>query len=447
MKILIEDGVSNLIANNLSEYDGDLSQHKPSLMRNDYPTAQWIAAMPDHPIELLDNNGNPSGKFEVSSSIIAEGHAPMNGIYLGNFIGDRIKYKIWEEDPTTNIEIPLTMQDEDGNISTEVDVPIRVFQSFGHFVRGAPTAYQDYFYTLKELGFNKEYLYNKFKLEVTISSNTNLLVKSNEVSFHVQSIIRINATYNGAQYYKIRGQFQDSNGAVLSIDSSLFDEPLHVGMIFMGNLDSDFELDGSGNPTTTKATRICQITEIVGTGVKDNAISMLIRDYETAGTEEAIEDRIDGNVNFVDELINNRIVQISDYDDRMDMTYLFRSMRVGLIRAGYVEHFPNPQIGLSRTYRDYSIRKSLINGGHQYSNRNIAKIYSGQLVLDRDRVRRFLTFVENQRAKPFPVEVLSGWEEETPTVFYGYFASTPSESLSQRTGVIRNIDFSIQQVF
>lgn len=447
MKILIEDGVSKLIASNLSEYDGDLSQHKPSLMRNDYPTAQWIAAMPDHPVELLDDNGNPSGKFEVSSTIIAEGYSAMNGIYLGNFIGDAIKYKVWEENTTTNVQEALTMLDNDGNILTEVNVPIRVFHSFGHFVRGVPNAYQDYFYTLKELGFNKEYLYNKFKVEVTISSNMNLLVKNNEVSFHVQSIIRINATHNGAQYYKIRGQFQDSNGVIISFDSDLFDEPLHVGMIFMGNLDSDFELDSSGSQTTTKAIRMCQITEIVGAGIKDNAISMLIRDYETSGKEEPIEDRIDGNVNFIQELINNRVVQLSDYDDRMDITYMFRSMRVGLLRAGYVEHFPNPQVGLTRAYRDYSIRKSLINGGHQYSNRNIAKIYSGQLILDRDRVRRFLTFVESQRAKPFPVEVLSDWEEETPTVFYGYFASTPSESLSQRTGVIRNIDFSIQQVF
>ena len=122
-------------------------------------------------------------------------------------------------------------------------------------------------------------------------------------------------------------------------------------------------------------------------------------------------------------------------------------MRMGLFRAGYIENFPNPQVGLSRSYKDFSIRKSLVNGGHQYSNRNIAKIYSGNLVLDRDRVRRFLTFAEIQRAKPFPVEVISDMESETPTVFYGFFNNSPSESLNQRTGVIRDVNFSIQQVF
>jgi hypothetical protein len=145
--------------------------------------------------------------------------------------------------------------------------------------------------------------------------------------------------------------------------------------------------------------------------------------------------------------IDGLLVEEAEHDETIAIDYAFTSMRIGLFRAGYVEHFPNPQTGLSRTYKDFSIRKSLVNGGHQYSNRNIAKVYSGRLVLDRDRVRRFITFSEIQRAKPFPVEIISGMEEETPTVFYGFFTNSPSENLSQRTGLIRDVDFSIQQVF
>jgi hypothetical protein len=122
-------------------------------------------------------------------------------------------------------------------------------------------------------------------------------------------------------------------------------------------------------------------------------------------------------------------------------------MRVGLFRAGYIENFPNPQMGMSKTYKDYSRKTETLDGGHHAVNRNIAKIFSGKLILDRDRVRRFMTFAEHQRAKPFPVQIISEMSEETPSIFYGFFSSTPSENMSYRTGVIRDIDFSIQQVF
>ena len=395
MKILMEDSITKVIASNLSEYQHDLSQHKPSLMRNDYPTAQWIAGLPQGVEDALDNDNNPTGR-KVSARILADGVSSMNGIYLGNFIGDAINYKVYEIDEVNNNEVLIG----------EADVPIRVFNSFGHFIRGLPNSYQDYLYTLKELGFQKEYLYNAFRVECTVSSEINLLVESNNVKFEVQSLISLTHIDNidtvPRRYWKMRGYFKDSSNNRLAIDSIQFDEPIHVGMIFMCEFDNDMELDSNGDPTTNQSTRLCQITEILGTGIKDNAISVLVRDYETAGVEETIEDRTSPVTTFVDELINNKVVSISDYQDTGNLTYLFRSMRVGLLRAGYVEHFPNPQVGLSRTYKDYSIRKSLINGGHQYSNRNIAKIYSGQLVLDRDRVRRFLTFVEAQKSKAIP---------------------------------------------
>ena len=175
---------------------------------------------------------------------------------------------------------------------------------------------------------------------------------------------------------------------------------------------------------------------------------MLIRSYESDGVEQKIEDMLDNEgINFAPQTVLNTTVYESPYFKSCNIQYLFTSMRMGLFRAGYIENFPNPQVGLSRSYKDFSVRKSLVNGGHQYSNRNIARIYSGNLVLDRARVRRFLTFAELQRAKPFPVEVISEMGEETPTVFYGFFNNSPSESINQRTGVIRDVNFSIQQVF
>ena len=460
MKIMMDDSISEIYSGNLSSYLGDTSEHKPELVLNDYPTAQWISGFPDvddstgeQYKEVLDTSGTPTGRLRIQSSLIAYGSTSLNGIYLGNFNGDAIRYDVSEVVGTTprvdsngnpvvdsnNVPINDPVYQSVG----EKEVPMRTFSSFGHFVRGVPRVYSDYLYTLEELNFSKHYISTGFEIKTTLYSDIDRMV-STTTTFEIDKVTKIpHSDDNGnRKYWKIMGAFKE-NGVCLPYNSPQFSEDIHVGMTLL------LELNGDNNLTDgNQSVRVAQICEIVGNGASDCAISLLIRSYEESGVEEPFEDLLaNDGVTFVSSVVLNTTVEEAHFLRSCKIKYLFTSMRMGLFRAGYIENFPNPQVGLSRNYKDFSIRKSLVNGGHQYSNRNIAKIYSGSLVLDRDRVRRFLTFAEIQRAKPFPVEVISNMESETPTVFYGFFNNSPSESLSQRTGVIRDVNFSIQQVF
>ena len=53
----------------------------------------------------MDNDNNPTGRKKVSARILADGVSSMNGIYLGNFIGDAINYKVYEIDEVNNNEV------------------------------------------------------------------------------------------------------------------------------------------------------------------------------------------------------------------------------------------------------------------------------------------------------------------------------------------------------
>lgn len=460
MKIMMDDSISEIYSDNLSSYLGDSSEHKPELVLNDYPTAQWISGFPDVDAttgeqykEVLDTSGTPTGRLRIQSTMNAYGSSSLNGIYLGNFNGDAIKYDVSEVvgftprvDSSGNPVLDsnnVQLSDPVYQSVGEKEVPMRTFSSFGHFVRGVPRVYSDYLYTLEDLEFSAHYISTGFEIKTTIYSDIDRMISST-TSFEIDKVTKIPHSDDGGnrKFWKIMGAFKD-NGVCLPYNSVNFSEDIHVGMTILLELDGDNKLtDGS------QAVRVAQVCEIVGNGANDCAISLLIRSYEESGVEEPFENLLNNDgVSFVSSVVLNTTVEEAHYAKSCKIKYLFTSMRMGLFRAGYIENFPNPQMGLSRTYKDFSIRKSLVNGGHQYSNRNMAKIYSGNLILDRDRVRRFLTFAEMQRAKPFPVEVLSNMQEETPTVFYGFFNTSPSESINQRTGVIRDINFSIQQVF
>ena len=118
-----------------------------------------------------------------------------------------------------------------------------------------------------------------------------------------------------------------------------------------------------------------------------------------------------------------------------------------LVRAGYSQKYPNPQVGAGRTYKDFSVRNELINGGYQYINRNVARIYSGSLILTRDLAATFLDFSEKIRAKPFPVEILSNMEKEYPAVMFCALEGMPDEKLSYRTGELRDVSFQFKEIF
>ena len=438
MRILIENNASEIIADNLTSFMSQNSLHTPSNMLNEYPTVQWISGFPE---DVRINSS--TGRKEVETEFTATGLGSMNGIYLGRFSGDYLSYKV-EELVSVSPMIYQDLMTTDNKLW--VDVPVRIFNSFGHFVRGVPATYDDYLYTLEDLGYATSYTPTGFRVTVKVMSDESILKGLGTVNFKINHVLKTDysdiSVSPARSTWKLRGNFTDGTNP-LSTNSPYFSRELNVGMPVTIELP---------DTTGTLVERMAQILEIRGTGLKDSSVVLLVRDYEqengSGGTvEEPLDDIINGASKWADVHTLNDYFDVSSQNHSANITYIHASMRVGLFRAGYIESFPNPQLGMSKTYKDYSRKTETLDGGHHAVNRNIAKIFSGKLILDRDRVRRFLTFAEYQRAKPFPVQIISEMSEETPSIFYGFFSSTPSESMSYRTGVLRDIDFSIQQVF
>jgi len=424
----MENKIIQVEANNLSEYRGDLSSHQPFLVLNEYPTIQWIGGLPDY--YVVDS---VSLRPTISLSIIATGRGSMNGIYLGKFSGDALEYQISKEDPNNLGSYTLLNRTDGTQIA---DIPITIYNSFGHFVRGMPSTYSDYFYTLRNLDFVDEYIYVGFQIHLKISASINLLTLG-DVQFESSTIEELsysdNDLNNARTYYKLRGNFKDLSGNRISTKSEFFSQNLEVGMCFLLQWGSD----------TSK--RIAQLCEFTGDGTKDAGVCLLIRDFETEDNAGNIQETPVATLSSSASIAGSGIQY--NYNETLTIEHVWTSLRIGLLQSGYVEEFPNPQTGMSRSYKDYSKRNETIDGGLHPVNRNIGKSYNGRITMDRDRVRRFLSFAEYQRAKPFPVEILTHMEEETPTVFYGYFVQPPNENFSYRTGIMKEIDFTIQQVF
>ena len=294
MKIMMDDSISEIYSGNLSSYLGDTSEHKPELVLNDYPTAQWISGFPDvddstgeQYKEVLDTSGTPTGRLRIQSSLIAYGSTSLNGIYLGNFNGDAIRYDVSEVVGTTprvdsngnpvvdsnNVPINDPVYQSVG----EKEVPMRTFSSFGHFVRGVPRVYSDYLYTLEELNFSKHYISTGFEIKTTLYSDIDRMV-STTTTFEIDKVTKIpHSDDNGnRKYWKIMGAFKE-NGVCLPYNSPQFSEDIHVGMTLL------LELNGDNNLTDgNQSVRVAQICEIVGNGASDCAISLLIRSMKKA---------------------------------------------------------------------------------------------------------------------------------------------------------------------
>jgi len=439
MRILIENNVTEIVSGNLTSFLTTEALHKAENMLNEYPTVQWISGFPD---DVRFNT--QTGRKEVECYFTATGLGSMNGIYLGNFSGDQLTYKVEE---LTNVQ---TMSYQDLTTSSGdlwVDVPVRIFNSFGHFVRGVPASYDDYLYTLEDLGYSTHYAQSGFRITVKIMSDEDVLKGLGNVEFKVNQVMKVDYTDNSVTpnrgIWKFKGNFTDGTN-IISKTSPYFSRELTVGMPVTVNMPS---VGGA-----VALDRIAQVLEIRGNGEKESSVVLLIRDYDNedgsgGSVEPSIDSMINGASKWVDVHTLGDYFDVSSLNHSLGVNYIHSSLRVGLFRAGYIEQFPNPQVGMTKTYKDYSKKTETLDGGHHAVNRNIAKIFNGKLILDRDRVRRFLTFAEHQRAKPFPVQIISDMVEETPSVFYGFFSSTPSENLSYRTGVLRDVDFSIQQVF
>lgn len=118
----------------------------------------------------------------------------------------------------------------------------------------------------------------------------------------------------------------------------------------------------------------------------------------------------------------------------------------GIIKAGYSFDFPNAQVGLAHSTKDFSIKKELSTGAYHYLNRVTAKDFSGTFNGTPDQSDRFLEFAKQQMGSPFAVNVLSDMNLNVTTSFYAYFAQPPSITYNSKIDAIREVSFNLKEV-
>ena len=420
MKVLSDNNIASVSGKDLGFYLGEDSHHKAINALNDIPSVQWVAGYPDDPAQVVSFN-NDTGRFEVVSYFYLQGNSSMSCIYFGKFQTDRM---IWSAtyNYDTNTGGAVDPNYPFDNYQEEIEVPIRVYNSLRDFVTGKFTFYTDYFKTLNELGYSTPYILADHTVRVQLISEYDTLRHSVNKEVGWQALTETSFTYNNQTYYLQSGNLIDlRTNVAIGINNYEMTSPLSIGSWMLLHKTTD--------PTDTANylnPDLIQLVSVRGEGDQFADLTVI----SNKPYSSLVSETINGTLN------NTSHVQ-----------QILTGTRIGLIRSGNFEEFPNAQVGMSKSYKDYSVRTELINGGHQYINRNAAKSFNGSMVLERDQVARLMRFAESQRARPFPMDVLTGMELETPKSLFCIFEQLPEERLSYRTGEVRDVTFSVKQIY
>ena len=128
------------------------------------------------------------------------------------------------------------------------------------------------------------------------------------------------------------------------------------------------------------------------------------------------------------------------------LTKILSPIYGGVVRAGYSIDFPNAQIGLSHTTKDYSIKKELDTGSYHFLNRITSKQFTGTMKTNATETDKFINFYQQQMGKPFACQVLSDMGLNVKTALYAYFGGEPTETYNNRLDNLRDVTFDLREV-
>ena len=143
-------------------------------------------------------------------------------------------------------------------------------------------------------------------------------------------------------------------------------------------------------------------------------------------------------------------VELSSAASDATVTVIKHPIKLGIARAGSVLNIENPQLGLSRTFTDYSVRRPLLNGGYSETQRNICKGFDVSAMLSDSNAQNFEGFYRAFRSKPFPAIIAEGFDsarnENTRMAGFYYLRSAPSMAYATHSGSYTQTEFQIHEV-
>jgi len=143
-------------------------------------------------------------------------------------------------------------------------------------------------------------------------------------------------------------------------------------------------------------------------------------------------------------------VELSGSASDATVSAIKHPIKLGIARAGSVLNIENPQLGLSRTFTDYSVRRPLLNGGYSETQRNVCKGFNVSAMLSDTNAQNFEGFYRAFRSKPFPAIIAEGFDsgrnENTRMAGFYYLRSAPSMAYATHSGSATQTEFQIHEV-
>jgi len=143
-------------------------------------------------------------------------------------------------------------------------------------------------------------------------------------------------------------------------------------------------------------------------------------------------------------------VELSSAASDATVSAIKHPIKLGIARAGSVLNIENPQLGLSRNFTDYSVRRPLLNGGYSETQRNVCKGFDVSAMLSDSNAQSFEGFYRAFRSKPFPAIIAEGFDsgrnENTRMAGFYYLRSAPSMAYATHSGSYTQTEFQIHEV-
>ena len=229
---------------------------------------------------------------------------------------------------------------------------------------------------------------------------------------------------------------------------------------------------GSALTAATVTLKLTTSTDRKDSPVSGNAIYQW--DQEAAGVAGRFEDSAGAAINLNDfaNVMIGSIVTISGTDYQVTkivgdgtgvgdvelssaasdatVSAIKHPIKLGIARAGSVLNIENPQLGLSRNFTDYSVRRPLLNGGYSETQRNICKGFDVSAMLSDSNAQNFEGFYRAFRSRPFPAIIAEGFDsarnENTRMAGFYYLRSAPSMAYATHSGSTTQTQFQIHEV-
>ena len=265
---------------------------------------------------------------------------------------------------------------------------------------------------------------------VTLSLTTSTDLKNTPASANTNAIYQWDHDSVGF------GRFEDSSGNAVNLND--FANVLVGSIITRG---SDYQVSKIiGDGTATNAVQLADLSATTITSPFSGTISV---DSFGPTTLE-----INGDVTLAANLT------LSDYAGTPPadgtVTAIKNPIKLGIARAGSVLDVENPQKGFSQSFTDYSIKRTINDGGYDQTQRNTTKNFDAQIPMTDANAQSFISFYSANRSRPFPAILIDGLDSNrdgtTRLAGFFYCPNAPGINFISHSGEVKTISLSFREV-